>query len=255
MAYRRADGVRRCAPALVGDSCPGGKPQRIRRNEALRIVRRPQGAVTRLRTRGPRSAACPSTSSRKSSATSAAGSRPSRPRTHPTSSSRPTTGRASSQPTGRSRWCRKAALVKARSRRTHERRSPTGGRRAAVRHARERRERRPVREHQVARVPKKLADSRRQALKFQRKVRRPDRPRRPAGLGWRRVPHVPVLLGAGAATSSERSRNGGSLNPNNLGVVATRRSWKNAPLIDKWNKERLIGSKVDGGAAQERVCT
>ena len=41
----------------------------------------------------------------------------------------------------------------------------------------------------------------------------------------------------------------GNLNPNDIGV-ASPLFLKNAQLIDKWNKEGLISSKVDGGAAQ-----
>jgi arabinogalactan oligomer/maltooligosaccharide transport system substrate-binding protein len=41
----------------------------------------------------------------------------------------------------------------------------------------------------------------------------------------------------------------GNLDPNNIGV-ANPTLLKNAKLIDKWNKEGLISSKVDGGAAQ-----
>ncbi|MFL5394202.1 MAG: extracellular solute-binding protein, partial [Myxococcales bacterium] len=41
----------------------------------------------------------------------------------------------------------------------------------------------------------------------------------------------------------------GNLNPNDIGV-ASPKLLKNAKLIDKWNKEGLISSKVDGGAAQ-----
>jgi arabinogalactan oligomer / maltooligosaccharide transport system substrate-binding protein len=41
----------------------------------------------------------------------------------------------------------------------------------------------------------------------------------------------------------------GNLDPNNIGV-ASPALLKNAKLIDKWNKEGLISSKVDSGAAQ-----
>jgi arabinogalactan oligomer/maltooligosaccharide transport system substrate-binding protein len=41
----------------------------------------------------------------------------------------------------------------------------------------------------------------------------------------------------------------GNLNPKDIGV-ASPLFLKNAKLIDKWNKEGLISSKVDGGAAQ-----
>ena len=74
------------------------------------------------------------------------------------------------------------------------------------------------------------------------------RHRRSAGLRRRRVPHVPVLLRASAATSSARTRPG-NLDPSDIGV-ANATFLKNAPLIDKWNKEGLINSKVDGAAAQ-----
>ncbi len=41
----------------------------------------------------------------------------------------------------------------------------------------------------------------------------------------------------------------GNLDPSDIGV-ASKALLKNAALIDKWNKEGLISSKVDGGAAQ-----
>jgi maltose-binding protein MalE len=41
----------------------------------------------------------------------------------------------------------------------------------------------------------------------------------------------------------------GNLDPSNIGV-ANKTFIKNAALIDKWNKEKLISSKVDGAAAQ-----
>ncbi|MDX6513780.1 MAG: arabinogalactan oligomer / maltooligosaccharide transport system substrate-binding protein [Gaiellaceae bacterium] len=41
----------------------------------------------------------------------------------------------------------------------------------------------------------------------------------------------------------------GTLNANDLGV-ANKKFLKNAPLIDKWNKEGLVNSKIDGGTAQ-----
>ena len=41
----------------------------------------------------------------------------------------------------------------------------------------------------------------------------------------------------------------GNLDPSDIGV-ANPTFLKNAPLIDKWNKEGLINSKVDGAAAQ-----
>ena len=45
------------------------------------------------------------------------------------------------------------------------------------------------------------------------------------------------------------TNNAGNLDPSDIGV-ANPTFLKNAPLIDKWNKEGLINSKVDGAAAQ-----
>jgi arabinogalactan oligomer / maltooligosaccharide transport system substrate-binding protein len=42
---------------------------------------------------------------------------------------------------------------------------------------------------------------------------------------------------------------GGGLNPSNIGL-ASKKFLKNAPLIDKWNREGLITSKVDSSTAQ-----
>ena len=45
---------------------------------------------------------------------------------------------------------------------------------------------------------------------------------------------------------------GGALNPSNIGL-SNKAFLKNAPLIDKWNREGLITSKVDGSTAQNAV--
>jgi arabinogalactan oligomer/maltooligosaccharide transport system substrate-binding protein len=42
----------------------------------------------------------------------------------------------------------------------------------------------------------------------------------------------------------------GALNPRNLGI-ANRKFLRNAPLIDRWNREGLINAKVDDSAARE----
>ena len=44
----------------------------------------------------------------------------------------------------------------------------------------------------------------------------------------------------------------GNLDPSDIGV-ANKAFLKNAKLIDKWNKEGLINSKVDCSTAQERL--
>jgi len=45
---------------------------------------------------------------------------------------------------------------------------------------------------------------------------------------------------------------GGALDPKNIGL-SNKAFLKNAPLIDKWNREGLITSKVDSSTAQQRV--
>jgi arabinogalactan oligomer / maltooligosaccharide transport system substrate-binding protein len=99
----------------------------------------------------------------------------------------------------------------------------------------------------VAKVPKSFSDLEKQALKFQKK-------------GGGRI-GLAIQQGSGGDTYHMYSlfsglcgyifgrTSGGSLNPNDLGV-ANKRFLKNAPLIDKWNKEGLVNSKIDGGAAQ-----
>jgi arabinogalactan oligomer/maltooligosaccharide transport system substrate-binding protein len=99
----------------------------------------------------------------------------------------------------------------------------------------------------VARVPKSFADLERQALKFQRKGGGRIGLAVQQGSGGDAYHMYPFFSGLCGYVFGRTT--GGSLNPNNLGV-ANKAFLKNAPLIDKWNKERLINSKVDGGAAQ-----
>jgi arabinogalactan oligomer/maltooligosaccharide transport system substrate-binding protein len=99
----------------------------------------------------------------------------------------------------------------------------------------------------VAKVPKNFKDLERQALKFQRKGGGRIGLAVQQGSGGDPYHMYPFFSGLCGYIFGRTS--GGSLNPNNLGV-ANKAFLKNAPLIDKWNKEKLINSKIDGGAAQ-----
>ena len=104
----------------------------------------------------------------------------------------------------------------------------------------------------VAHVPKNFADLEKQALKFQKKGGNRIGLAVQQGTGGDAYHMYPFFSGLCGYVFGRTS--GGSLNPNNLGV-ANKRFLKNASLIDKWNKERLINSKVDGGAAQNAFTT
>ena len=99
----------------------------------------------------------------------------------------------------------------------------------------------------LARVPKTWADLERQALAFKRKSG--DNlgiavPQAPAGDAYHMYP---FFSGLGGYVFGKTKR--GTLNPRNIGV-ANKRFLANASLIDKWNRQRIINSKVDYGTAK-----
>jgi arabinogalactan oligomer/maltooligosaccharide transport system substrate-binding protein len=99
----------------------------------------------------------------------------------------------------------------------------------------------------LAKVPKTWKQLESEALAFKRKS--PDNiaiavPQGSAGDAYHMYPFFSALGGYVFG----RAKNG-ALNPNNVGV-ANKTFLRNAPLIDKWNKEGLINSKVDYGTAK-----
>ena len=101
----------------------------------------------------------------------------------------------------------------------------------------------------LAKVPKTFAQLESSRARLQEEEERQPRRRRPAGRGRRRVPHVSVLLGPVWLHLRRRTRPATSTR--RTSASRTRRSCANAPLIDKWNKEGLINSKIDYGAAKD----
>ena len=172
-------------------------------------------------------------------------------RRRPTSSSARTTGRASSPPAA-------SSSRSARARRS-EAVPEVHARRVLVRHRRQAPLRRPGRgrEHRPRGQHEAGARSRR-ASPTSRSRRSPSRRRRAAtspspSRRARTVTRTTCTRSsrASAATSSARTRPG-NLNPKDIGV-ANPKFLKNAPLIDKWNKDRpdqLEGRLRHG---QERV--
>jgi arabinogalactan oligomer/maltooligosaccharide transport system substrate-binding protein len=99
----------------------------------------------------------------------------------------------------------------------------------------------------VAKVPKTFKSLEKQALKFQKKGGGRIGLAVQQGSGGDAYHMYPFFSGLCGYIFGQTK--GGALNPNNLGV-ANKKFLKNAPMIDKWNKEHLLNSKVDGGAAQ-----
>jgi arabinogalactan oligomer/maltooligosaccharide transport system substrate-binding protein len=100
----------------------------------------------------------------------------------------------------------------------------------------------------LAGVPRTWPDLEKRALAFKRKSSGNVAIAVQQGSGgdaYHMYPFFSGLCGYVFATTST-----GSLNPRKLGV-ANPLFLKNAPLIDRWNREGLINSKIDGGTAQE----
>ena len=99
----------------------------------------------------------------------------------------------------------------------------------------------------VAKVPTTFAQLEQEALAFQKKsstniglaVQQGAN-----GDAYHMYPFFSGLCGYIFGTNSA-----GNLDPSNIGV-ANKKFLANAAIIDKWNKEKLINAKVDGGAAQ-----
>jgi arabinogalactan oligomer/maltooligosaccharide transport system substrate-binding protein len=99
----------------------------------------------------------------------------------------------------------------------------------------------------LVKVPKTFAQFEKEALAFKRKS--PDNIALavPQGSGGDAYHMYPFFSGLGGYVFGHAKN--GALQPNRLGL-ATKTFLKNAGLIDKWNREGLINSKVDYGTAK-----
>jgi len=99
----------------------------------------------------------------------------------------------------------------------------------------------------LARVPTSFADLEKQALAFKKKKSGNLAMAVPQGANGDAYHMYPFFSGLGGYIFGTTAR--GTLNPKDIGV-ANKRFIANAPLIDKWNKEGLINSKVDYDTAK-----
>ena len=99
----------------------------------------------------------------------------------------------------------------------------------------------------LAKVPKSFADLEKQALNFKKKKSGNLALAVPQGANGDAYHMYPFFSGLGGYVFGTTAR--GTLNPKDIGV-ANKRFLANAPLIDKWNKEGLINSKVDYDTAK-----
>src|SRR5919198_6381141 len=99
----------------------------------------------------------------------------------------------------------------------------------------------------LVKVPKTFAQFEKEALAFKRKSSDNIALAVPQGSGGDAYHMYPFFSGLGGYVFGHTKN--GALNPNNIGV-ANKKFLKNAHLIDKWNKEGLINSKVDYGTGK-----
>src|SRR5947208_583138 len=99
----------------------------------------------------------------------------------------------------------------------------------------------------LVKVPKTFAQFEKEALAFKRKAADNLAIAVPQGSGGDAYHMYPFFSGLGGYVFGHAKH--GALQANNIGV-ANKTFLKNAPLIDKWNKEGLINSKVDYGTAK-----
>jgi arabinogalactan oligomer/maltooligosaccharide transport system substrate-binding protein len=99
----------------------------------------------------------------------------------------------------------------------------------------------------LAHVPTSFADLEKQALNFKKKKSGNLALAVPQGANGDAYHMYPFFSGLGGYVFGTTAR--GTLNPKDVGV-ANKRFLANAPLIDKWNKEGLINSKVDYDTAK-----
>jgi maltose-binding protein MalE len=99
----------------------------------------------------------------------------------------------------------------------------------------------------LAHVPTSFADLERQALAFKKKKSGNLAIAVPQGANGDAYHMYPFFSGLGGYVFGTNAR--GGLNPKDIGV-ANKRFIANTPLIDKWNKEGLVNSKVDYDTAK-----
>jgi maltose-binding protein MalE len=99
----------------------------------------------------------------------------------------------------------------------------------------------------LVKVPKTFAQLERSAVAFKKKSADNLGIAVQQGSGGDAYHMYPFFSGLGGYIFGKTKN--GSLNPHKLGV-ANVRFLKNAPLIDRWNREGLINSKIDSGTAQ-----
>ena len=99
----------------------------------------------------------------------------------------------------------------------------------------------------LVKVPKTFAQFEQEALAFKRKSADNIALAVPQGSGGDAYHMYPFFSGLGGYVFGHTKS--GALNANNLGV-ANKVFLKNAALIDKWNREGLINSKIDYGTAK-----
>jgi maltose-binding protein MalE len=100
----------------------------------------------------------------------------------------------------------------------------------------------------LAHVPKSFADFEKQALAFKKKAAGNIALAIPQGSGGDAYHMYPFFSGLGGYVFG-RSKSG-TLNPKNIGL-SNPKFLKNSALIDKWNKEGLINSKIDYGTGKD----
>ena len=164
--------------------------------------------------------------------------------TPPTSSSPPTTGPASSPPTASSSRCIRRRAVKAQfPKYTLDAFSYGTADQEALRHPGAGREHRAAREHEARpRSRRRSRSSRRRRWRSRRRTRSPSASASSRAPAATRTTCTRSSR-ASAATCSATNR-AGNLDPSDIGLDNPV-FLKNAKLIDKWNKEGLINSKID----------
>ena len=100
----------------------------------------------------------------------------------------------------------------------------------------------------LAHIPKNFADLEAQALKFKKKASGNLAIAVPQGANGDAYHMYPFFSGLGGYVFGRNKV--GNLDPSNIGV-ANKTFLKNAPLIDKWNKEGLLNSKIAYGDAKD----
>jgi arabinogalactan oligomer/maltooligosaccharide transport system substrate-binding protein len=100
----------------------------------------------------------------------------------------------------------------------------------------------------LAKVPKTFADLEKSALAVKKKTKAPVGIAVQQGAGGDAYHMYPFFSGLCGYIFGRNSA--GNLDPSNIGLN-NKKFLANASLIDKWNKERLISSKVDDSAAKD----